>query len=90
MVFEVVDRAEKNFDVKDELLGHTYGIQVLSVADLPQHIGDTGSAGFFERRQDANHGTVSEFRRGETNLCLRPDSVYLLLHTDLFLLESYS
>jgi hypothetical protein len=27
--------------------------------------------------------------RGGTNVCLRPDSVYLLLHTDLFLLEGH-
>ena len=38
MVFEVVDRAEKDLYVKDELLSHAYGVQVLSVADLPQHI----------------------------------------------------
>jgi hypothetical protein len=38
MVFEVVDRAKKDFDVEDELLGHTYSVQILPVADLPQHI----------------------------------------------------
>jgi hypothetical protein len=49
MVFEVVDRAEKDLNVKDELLGHTYGVQILPVADLPQHIRDAGSARFLER-----------------------------------------
>jgi hypothetical protein len=38
MVFEVIDRAEKDLNVKDKLLGHTYGVQILPVADLPQHI----------------------------------------------------
>jgi len=38
MMFEVVDRAEKDLDVKDEFLSHAYGVQILSIADLPQHI----------------------------------------------------
>jgi hypothetical protein len=38
MVLEVIDRAEKDLNVKDKLLGHTYGVQILPVADLPQHI----------------------------------------------------
>lgn len=33
-MLEVVDRAEKDLNVKDELLGHAYGIQILPVADL--------------------------------------------------------
>ena len=48
MVFEVIDRTEKDLDVKDELLGHTYGIQILPVTDLPQHIRDAGSARLLE------------------------------------------
>ena len=38
MVFEVVDCAEKNLNVKDEFLGHAYSVQILPVADLSQHI----------------------------------------------------
>ena len=60
MVFEVVDRAEKDLDVKNELLGHAYGIQILPVADLPQHIRDAGSARFLKRRQDTSGGWVNE------------------------------
>ena len=56
MVFEVVDRAKKDLDVKNELLGHAYGVQVLPVADLPQHIRDAGSARLLKRRQEASGG----------------------------------
>ena len=38
MMLEVIDRAEKNLNVKDKLFGHTYGVQILPVADLPEHI----------------------------------------------------
>jgi len=38
MVFEIVDRAEKDLNVKDEFLGHTYGIQILPIANLSQHV----------------------------------------------------
>jgi hypothetical protein len=48
MVFEIIDRTEEDLNVKDELLGHTYGVQILSVADLPQHIRNACSAGFLE------------------------------------------
>jgi hypothetical protein len=34
MVFKVIDRAEEDLDVKNELLGHTYSVQILSIADL--------------------------------------------------------
>ena len=48
-MFKVVDRAEQDLKVKDKLLEHTYSIQILPVADLPQHNRDTGSARFLER-----------------------------------------
>jgi hypothetical protein len=48
MVFEIIDRTEEDLNVKDELLGHTYGVQILSVADLPQHIRNARSARFLE------------------------------------------
>lgn len=38
MVFKVVDRAEKDLNVKDEFLGHPYSIQILPVANLSQHV----------------------------------------------------
>jgi hypothetical protein len=44
MVFEVINRSEEDLDVKDELLGHPDSVQVLSIADLSQHIRDAGSA----------------------------------------------
>ena len=37
-MFEVIDRSEKNLDVKDELLGHPDGVQILPVADLSEHV----------------------------------------------------
>jgi len=38
MVFEIVNRAKKDLNVKDEFLGHAYSIQVLPVANLSQHV----------------------------------------------------
>ncbi len=33
--FEVIDGREKDFHVKDKLLGHSNGVQVLSAAHMP-------------------------------------------------------
>ena len=38
MVFEVIDRPEEDLDMEDELLGHSDSVQILSIADLSQHI----------------------------------------------------
>ena len=50
MVFKVVNRREQHFHVQYELLGHPNGIQVLPIADLSQHIRDTGSTRLLECR----------------------------------------
>lgn len=44
MVFEVIDGSEEDLDMKDELLSHPDSVQILSVANLSQHIRDAGSA----------------------------------------------
>lgn len=61
MVFEVIDCAEEDFNVKDELLSHTYSVEILSIADLPQHIGDASSARLLEGRQDTNVAQEKNF-----------------------------
>jgi hypothetical protein len=68
--------------VKYELLRHPDGIQVLSVADLSQHVGDTCSTRLLERGKDARVSVQTNTVRAST-LRLRPDTINLLFHCDL-------
>lgn len=59
MVFQVVNSGKENFDMQDEFLGHPDGVEILSVANLPQHVGYARGARLLEGRQ---HAARSQFR----------------------------
>lgn len=52
MPLQVVDGGKEYLDMEDELFCHPYRFEILAIADLPKHVGDTRSTRFLERRQD--------------------------------------
>lgn len=69
-----------------ELLGHPDGVQVLSIADLPQHVGNARSAGLFECRQNTALSQTHRLHLKQWGNS-RPYPIHLLLHSDLLLPE---
>jgi hypothetical protein len=62
MVLEIVDSTEKDLHMQNKLLRHPDGIQVLPIADLPQHIRYARSTGFLKSRKDAGKATLNTLR----------------------------
>lgn len=52
VILQVVYSCEQDLDVQDELLRHSYCIDVLPIANLPEHVRDARRTRLFKCRQD--------------------------------------
>jgi hypothetical protein len=88
VVFEVVNCGKENFDMKNKFLGHLDCFLVLPATDLPEHIRYTSSTRLFKCGQDTS-GNVYYADKKYGYVYSRPDSINLLFHPDLLVLQRH-
>ena len=84
VVLQVVDGRKEDFHVQNEFLGHPDGLEVLSIADLPEHIRNACSTGLLIGGQ-YTAPSQAHARSSTEGADLRPYPIDLLFHPDLLL-----
>jgi hypothetical protein len=87
VVGEIVNGGKEGFDVQDKFFGHVDAIEVVTAADLTEHLGNASGAALFEGAEDSpysidllfNCTLLSQERLGRLGQLLVGDGVRGLL-----------